>query len=272
LVVITIIGILIALLLPAVQAAREAARRMQCTNNLKQLGLAIHNYENTHGEFPPSAAYKKDYYSHSLLAYLLPFIEQQAIYDKYHWDKYWNASENKEAIETDIAIFVCPSAPHGRKYVADYAVADLFGNPAKEVLISAGHITERANWAGILCWGGYGSTAADVRDGLSNTFMLFEDAGMPKEYIAGKATGQDIQDGSEGSGLWADELAHFTINRTCNVKNVVNCDNNNEVYSFHPGGAMFLYGDGSVHFHAQSIDPELFFSLYTREAGDVVSF
>ena len=93
LVVITIIGILIALLLPAVQAAREAARRMQCINNFKQVGLALHNYHAVKGSFPPgnfetTTKYPNAPGAFSWSVYLLPYVEQQAVYDLYTFGKY----------------------------------------------------------------------------------------------------------------------------------------------------------------------------------------
>jgi len=111
LVVITIIGILIALLLPAVQAAREAARRMQCTNNLKQFGLALHNYHLTHKVFPYGAGGGGTWWSWSAL--ILPFIEQNAIYDQIDFDKPYNAVHpvNNDVMKNFIAAYQCPSAP-----------------------------------------------------------------------------------------------------------------------------------------------------------------
>ncbi|MHB8903341.1 MAG: DUF1559 domain-containing protein [Thermoguttaceae bacterium] len=139
LVVIAIIGILIALLLPAVQAAREAARRSQCTNNLKQLGLALHNYHDTFKKIPPAGFdygwasnagnYEQDtpnklYKNHSSLTHLLPFMEQQAIYDKFNFAQasctYQRntaspmagdpiASGNAALCATQINAFLCPS-------------------------------------------------------------------------------------------------------------------------------------------------------------------
>jgi len=262
LVVITIIGILIALLLPAVQAAREAARRMQCTNNLKQLGLAIHNYENAHRLYPPPNTGAPA--RHNLISFLLPYLEQQVVYDKIDFDQIWNAADNKDAIQVDIATLVCPSAPRGRKYVSDYATCTLIDSSARAVLVPA-QVAERAEWKSILQRQETGPS--DVRDGLSNSFLLFEDAGRPKHFIQGKpGTLSKVT----GAG-WADYDANFYVHEICNGGAVMNCQNNNEIYSFHPGGCVFVYGDGSVHFHADTMNPDLFVSLFTRAAGDVAA-
>jgi len=264
LVVITIIGILIALLLPAVQAAREAARRMQCTNNLKQLGLAIHNYEHTLRIYPPP--YVDVPTHHNLMTFLLPFIEQQASYDKYHFEEEWSAEINKEATEVDIAVFVCPSGPkRSGKHVSDYAACPFYWNTVYDPLISAGHLTERPEWKSILQL--EASAPSDVRDGLSNSFLLFEDAGRPVHYRDGKPTGSTYTAGSR----WADRDAWFIADQYCDVSSVINCTNGDEIYGFHTDGCMFAYGDGSVHYHPASINPEVFVSLFTRAAGDVVS-
>ena len=110
LVVIAIIGILVALLLPAVQAAREAARRISCQNNLKQLGLAIHNYHDTHKALPPT---RTSLPRHTWAPFLFPFIEQSNLYDQYNWNVNWNDPRNQPAIATSVSTFRCPSAPGG---------------------------------------------------------------------------------------------------------------------------------------------------------------
>jgi len=124
LVVIAIIGILIALLLPAVQAAREAARRSQCTNNLKQLGLGLHNHHDTYNRFPPGAANDQTPfgtlttgagYGSSWMVYILPFIEQKVLYDKWQFSGnnsgVFNANNMEAQSGVVIPAFACPSSP-----------------------------------------------------------------------------------------------------------------------------------------------------------------
>src|SRR5262249_35123909 len=108
----------IGLLLPAVQKVREAAARAQCTNNLKQLGLAMHQHHDAYGFFPPSAtstAFFPGYGSnHSWGAFILPYIEQGNVARIYNWPKNWNDSSTQPAVPPEIPAMICPSAPPGR--------------------------------------------------------------------------------------------------------------------------------------------------------------
>ena len=116
LVVIAIIGILVALLLPAVQAAREAARRTQCVNHLHQLGIAMHNHHDVYNEFPPALAQmlvpgNTEIKDHSWTPYVLPYIEQPAIYERYNFNLRWDEGTNTAAggpIREQIKTFLCP--------------------------------------------------------------------------------------------------------------------------------------------------------------------
>jgi len=150
--------VLVALLLPAVQAAREAARRAQCTNNLKQIGLALHNYQSTHGRFPPAASVGKD--GKPLLSWrvaLLPFLEQQALYERFHLDEPWDSPHNKELLKLLPSTYACPSRPDVKP-----------GTTATTTTYRA--ITGK----GAAFEGAEGRKLADFTDGLSNTLMVVE--------------------------------------------------------------------------------------------------
>src|SRR5207249_477408 len=122
LVVIAIIGVLLALMLPAVQKVREAANRMSCANNLRNLGLALHNYHGDHGEFPPGAvgprgpAYPQfaGLKHHTLGTFLLPYVEQGALSQQYRWDVSWFEPPNQPVVNTQLRIWQCPSAQANR--------------------------------------------------------------------------------------------------------------------------------------------------------------
>ena len=147
--------VMIALLLPAVQSAREAARRAQCTNNLKQIGLAMHNYASANGDvFPPPAIVGKD--GKPLLSWrvaILPYIEQQALYAKFHLDEPWDSPHNKELIQYMPATYTCPSRP----------------SPAPGTTTYRGFLGKGAFFEA-----GRGSRIADITDGTSNTLMVVE--------------------------------------------------------------------------------------------------
>lgn len=186
LVVIAIIAILIGMLLPAVQKVREAAARSACQNNLKQLGLAIHNYESTYGKLPSPGeginpqTLAKDYDTWSFFAYTLPYVEQQAVYDLIDFKKVYNdgsAPNNQVAAKAQPKVFLCPGAggvqPDPRGYgqtsympiaYTDVDPATGFRNPALKV-------------AGGLRIAKYGlNTILAVSDGTSNTMAVGEDA------------------------------------------------------------------------------------------------
>jgi prepilin-type processing-associated H-X9-DG protein len=232
---------------------------------MKQIGLGILNYEVTHRVFPPTFTRKPN---HHLLTFLLPYLEQQSVYAKYTFAKDWSAAENQPARDTELALFVCPSTRGTRKYVSDYAPGTRIDSSVWKPLVDAGIIAPRPDWRNLFSPDSWECTkVADVADGLSNTFMLFEDAGRPASYRRGLIEPDKTVTGSK----WADDEAPFWVHQVCNGSQMVNCTNNNEVFSFHPTGANFLYGDGSVRFHAESIRAETFVSLFTRASGEVVS-
>ena len=264
LVVIAIIGILVALLLPAVQAAREAARRMSCSNNMKQIALACHNYMDTHKEFPPPYDRSPDT---NIMAFILPFMEQQQIADIYDYDEDWDHANNRLARETEIEMLRCPTAPVAGNFVSDYASCTIMSRGSLTALISSNKMPDFDNYNGALQPFPAKNRDSDIRDGLSNTWLIFEDCGRPDKF---DERGQRVGAGISGAE-WANDASYFHVHHFCNGANMMNCNNNNEIYSFHPGGCMFAYCDGSVSFVAENIDAEIFTANFTRDAGDVVT-
>jgi prepilin-type N-terminal cleavage/methylation domain-containing protein/prepilin-type processing-associated H-X9-DG protein len=260
LVVILILGILAALLMPAIHSVREASRRLHCMSNLRQIGIAITAYEMLHRAYPPpNVQYPQQ---HNLLTFLLPHLDQQSIHDRYHWDQSWDTAVNAVATQVDIPTFQCPSTPHDTRFGTDFAACLNIVSPARRTLLSAGLVRERSSWVSMLQPSR--TTSAMVADGLANSFMLFEDAGRPAKYVA-----RTRRSGSTRGAGWADANSSFEVHSLCRNGSLINCRNDNEIYSFHTNGCNFLYGDGSVHFIVQDMDPETFVSLFTRQAGDV---
>ncbi len=181
LVVIAIIGVLIALLLPAVQAAREAARRAQCTNNLKQLGLALHNYENSVGAFPMAGTVRAlpgggfAYGGWSIHARILPYIEQSAMYGALNFDLSYSAPPNYTITRQFVSAFICPSEPKGQELVLHGV--DLLAAPTNYGWCMGdwfvwGGITGPSNRAAFEV--NRSRRIAELRDGTSQTMVAAE--------------------------------------------------------------------------------------------------
>ncbi|MBS0206359.1 MAG: DUF1559 domain-containing protein [Planctomycetes bacterium] len=247
LVVIAIIAILIALLLPAVQQAREAARRVQCRNHLKQIGLALHNYESTHRLWPeesgapqPGPLYNMP--RSSWMTSILPYFDQANLYQGYNWSRDWQDPVNQPIVMTRLALFNCPSAAEraGFEYtiLVDYADAITTSPTLGPRTFFYGATTDYTNVGGIgtnlnkslpqpipsptssgILMNSAVSLAA-VTDGLSNTMLVTECAGRPNLYQRGKM----VPDGAtpkswSGSsthpfpvgGVWASHNKGFLI-------------------------------------------------------------
>jgi prepilin-type N-terminal cleavage/methylation domain-containing protein/prepilin-type processing-associated H-X9-DG protein len=287
LVVIAIIGILVALLLPAVQAAREAARRISCQNNLKQLGLSIHNYHDTHKALPPTRTILP---RHTWAPFLFPFIEQANLYDQYNWNVNWDHPGNQPTIATDVSTFRCPSAPGGTRRrdtvragiqaaTSDYApIAGI-----ASIVVRAGYIPN-TDLRGAMVAGRW-VRLAEIIDGTSNTLFMAEDAGRPGFWIS---SGRGPLNNNPGNGNfsvsngrvrgagWADTgnaiPLHTFRNDGLKVPGPcpINCTNNNEAFSFHPGGIDTAFADGSVRFLSETIGIPTYAGLITRSGGEII--
>lgn len=267
LVVIAIIGVLIALLLPAVQQAREAARRMSCNNNLKNLVLGLHNHHDTYGKFPAGADHTTND-SRQMWgwgAHILPFIEQTPLYDrlkvsKQNLMKTLNNTTLRKLTQTKLDIFICPSDPgghlmnggkmnggKGRHFSGDANIGTSFRVAKSNYIAVIGLFDVNYQKNNGIMYRGSSNKMADITDGTSNTFMLGE-----RNYrcAQGAWVGNRNVPGSGPQGC------DYTLGRISVPLNSPNNNTNHCTEGFasqHPGGALFAYADGSVHFISETI-------------------
>jgi prepilin-type N-terminal cleavage/methylation domain-containing protein/prepilin-type processing-associated H-X9-DG protein len=290
LVVIAIIGVLIGLLLPAVQKVREAANRMACSNNLKQIGLAMHQHHNDYCMFPPGWVQAPFTVpqghiiqgGHGTFPFLLPYLEQEALARIYRWDRRSQGPENQPVATMQLEILQCPSAgpdrwvtavedPRNYSYGGKGACTDYAG--VREIdarLMDLGLVDRPANSKGVLT-DNYLTRIADITDGTSQTILVTECAGRPKLWRAGHLLPGIYALG----GAWVGGTLTFGQGSTPDGATkpgpcAINCTNDREVYSFHRGGANAVFADGSVHFLQAGIDIRIFAHLVTRAGGEVV--
>jgi prepilin-type N-terminal cleavage/methylation domain-containing protein/prepilin-type processing-associated H-X9-DG protein len=297
---IAIIAILIGLLLPAVQKVRAAAARLQCANNLKQLGLAMHGYHDANGTFPPAYVNTGQYlnspysFTHGWAPFLLPHVEQQALADRYRWDFPVYAAENQPVVATHLRVFQCPSAPEPGRYMT-FGPFAFFGTKGAcgdytitlgvdAALAQRGWVDLAADFRGalantpvpalMLSATTTGTSVADITDGTSTTILIAEDAGRPRLWQAGKMgpNPQAVEGGPWDHFKGPIILEGATLDGTqqpgaC----ALNCTNDREVYAFHTGGANAAFADGHVQFLKVGMDIRVMARLITRAGGEVVS-
>ena len=309
LVVITIIGILIALLLPAVQAAREAARRMQCSNNLKQIGLAMHSHCEAKGTFPTGHFYYTDSSgvgqningsSATWITYLLQYLEGNNLYDQIDWTQnFGNASTNHNGrvAGTKLPSLRCPSNDdvellYGVFARGNYAANNGFGPmhedepPGTTVATRSytinGKVQKGAIVAGVFYMNSH-MTPADISDGLSNTAFVSEICTVPGadmrgmiHYPEGPIYHHNYTPNAKNSDLIRTGACVSVENAPCDPSNVSDCNYRNIVMtarSNHPGGVNLLLGDGSVRFVTDTISFNVWQAFSTPKAvpGEIAS-
>lgn len=248
LVAIAIIGVLAGLLLPAIQQSREAARRGQCLNNLRQLGLALHAYHNACATFPPGCVERripptKTARQISWAALILPGLEQQAVYERLDLSRPYDSPANAAAAAMLMPAFVCPSvdrerypAPSGRG-PCDYG--GIYGgrfhgdpnDPPQGMML----------YDKAVC-------LAMVTDGTSTTLFVSEDS----QYLP--------------PGEWINGMNVFDVAYAINASPRVD----NDIHSEHPRGANGLFVDGAARFLPQSMSTDVLWALCTRARGEPV--
>ncbi|HEX6961321.1 MAG TPA: DUF1559 domain-containing protein [Lacipirellula sp.] len=287
LVVIAIIGVLIALLLPAVQAAREAGRRSQCTNNLKQIGLATLNYEQAKKLLPPGAIRESGGGRRhgSVFVHLLPMLEQSALHAAFDFkqtdiDDTRIPGTNQRADSVEIPALICPSDERELHYdgrvahnyaasrgptevwfnsnsLCNYPWVDLAQAPIDDPVIFAGPFTRI----------GVQAPLDSITDGLSNTIFFGEVRPKCSEHARNGWVASN-----NGNG-YCTTLIPINYD-SCNDDSPDPCHRSNNwntevgFKSVHPGGAYFLLGDGSVHFIEETIDHAAYQLLGAKNDGE----
>jgi prepilin-type N-terminal cleavage/methylation domain-containing protein len=308
LVVIAIIAVLIGLLLPAVQSAREAARRSSCTNNQKQLGLAIHNYMATFDRLPASRPVDKQATPGKMAwpIVVLDYLEEGNLANLYDKTQAWDSAANVTAGRTVIPAFICPSAPAAPRRPASSAIA---GTPAALNGISMGpsdyltiHNVRRRFWtangltdpgadqpgalvnstisSGVVTRTGE-RRLAEVSDGLSKTILFVENGARPNHFLLRSRRDQGgLLPRPEGFG-WSDpdggagsmdgtDLVTGAINGGSGTgRCIMTCNNDSEPYSFHPGGMTTCMADGAVRYISEDVAAATFAALLTSNSGDM---
>jgi prepilin-type N-terminal cleavage/methylation domain-containing protein/prepilin-type processing-associated H-X9-DG protein len=283
LVVIAIIAILIGLLMPAVQKVRESAARIKCANNLKQIGLACHNYQSARGYFPPgytaTTAWPGVDSGWGWAAYLLPYLEQEPLYRQIDFNQ---AVAKSAAIQAMVPILQCPS---DQPPTGPFPVLDGFGNTLCLAAPSSYAATVGQDAWEVDDPSGDGIffrnsrvRIADIRDGTSQTSMIGDRAWDQTQGIwAGVANGAVTRPGVRNVWPNATGPAQALILVHNNWINITTDSDGglDDFSSAHPGGINLLFADGSVHF-LQSITTDgaerrAFWALGTRAGGEIIT-
>ena len=294
LVVIAIIGLLIAILLPAVQAAREAARRSQCLNNMKQIMLAFQNHHDSYGGFPPCRTTPTNQ-QHGWMVNLLPFYEGGNQYAAYNLNKNFFDAANQPVVDAPLSLSMCPSTPSSDREIplglgsTMYGTNGFAGDYFVCHLLSSGSANANGLTCGSACrtvlWVQGSPTEENqlhplnkVTDGTSNTALVVEQADRSNYWILNvKQPTNTALTNVNWWGAWA-SYQHFTYqgygadgSSTVYTGCSINCSNSQGVYGFHPGGANVSFVDGSVRFVNQSIPVGMMMSYLTRDGGEVIA-
>jgi len=285
LVVIAIIAILVALLLPAVQQAREAARRSQCKNNMKQIGLALHNYHDTHSRLAPGWAdwdgtWADPLKTANVNVSILPFMDQTNVSSLYNYNVRWDHADNMDLANEMPQVYQCPSTPGAGEpgpegfQTSDYAyprsASDWFAH------LGAEHAMFEMNKF---------RKFRDVIDGLSNTLMVYESAGRTESYVNGVKTAPPAW-WNKDYRAWTGNLnsswlypAQFTLDPSGGAptvswfvgSDILNTHNWNTPYSFHTGGLHIILADGSTRFLNENVDIGVINAITSINGSEVLS-
>jgi prepilin-type N-terminal cleavage/methylation domain-containing protein len=281
LVVIAIIAILIGLLLPAVQKVREAANLTSCRNNLKQIGLALHNHHDTRGAFPVG------YYDPTPWpaldngpgwgwgAFLLPYLEQPSLYNRIRFDLDVGDPANAAVCSTFLKIYFCPSD----QLLTTFTVDD--GGSNKWTLAQASYVACNGNdgvddfttpdHTGAFIRAVKGFHTTDITDGLSNTFFVGDRTAFLSYCTWAGGPSGALNPFLRSPGEFGAEVTLLMCHAGDTGPNTPGVDDADSTSSPHRNGVPFVFGDGSVHFIVNTIDTDIWMALATRAGGEPIS-
>ncbi|HCK42252.1 MAG TPA: prepilin-type cleavage/methylation domain-containing protein [Planctomycetaceae bacterium] len=279
LVVIAVIGVLIALLLPAVQAAREAARRASCQNNLKQIGLAVMNYEQSNGHLPPPKLGDTTFSNQGgFFVLLLPYMEQSSAFDRIDPTKPVDDPQNIPVVTTAIDAYLCPSMGLPQEAPGPDCGPPLapgsYITSTRTTYFSFGKLD--GAFANPPADGNYNLGLRQIKDGTTKTLLVGEISYVHEGKVPPNCTGSISSPGSGdyawADGYWAMSWGHMAAQFPDLYNNPVDYQTPHSSRTFrsdHPQGVQFVMLDGSVHFLDDSVDSEIRRALVTR-AGDEI--
>jgi prepilin-type N-terminal cleavage/methylation domain-containing protein len=309
LVVVAILGLLVGLLLPAVQSVREAARRVECKNKLKQLALAMQGYHEAQRCLPPARNKTPKY---GLMPYLLPYLEEQNLADIFDYTKSFSDVANQPAATTVLSVVLCPSTPTseiinlrnssktGKSYGTFLTAGGSSSDPGAPGIMTGRRcdywVNHQIDSTYYVAPDGVSKptpllsgtlTLASVTDGTSHTTMFMEHAGYDQHFAKGIQFDEtDFTLDQPGAwGTWVGWCAfkvqgyptfneynpYPTTKATPAGKDcTVNCNNSQGLYGFHPGGAHVALCDGSIQFLSEAIPLELLLFLATKNGSELL--
>jgi prepilin-type N-terminal cleavage/methylation domain-containing protein len=290
LVVMAVIGVLVALTMPAIQAARESARKTQCANNLKQIGLGLHAYMINHQAFPPGYVSKvlPDHDDGgpgwAWGAMIMPFIEESAMHDQIDYSKSLRDDEMKQVRLTSVPLFICPSDEMFEPIIdipSKSSTRIICQMAAANYVASAGTIRPTCKICRDNFDGAFGRNRAikpkELQDGLSKTLCIGERASRwSRPALWGVLPNSKVLD-NQKPGLYAAGPAYVlgtTFNEGFNIESSLDEMDHGTIGTFaesfgsqHPGGAFFLFCDATVHFVYDDADPSIMNALSTRDGN-----
>lgn len=268
--VVAIVGVLIALLLPAAQSAREASRRSQCGARLRDVGIALHQYHDIFQAFPPSViGTDATGMLHTWMTLLLPHMEQEELHRRYNFDVRFDHLSNATMVATVVAAYVCPSSFEKEWFSRTYGPSNMAANSGTVPSLADG-----------VMYPGSSVRLGDISDGTSTTIALGEIYFHNLGWARGSAAGTEGGGGGAGSAFARGVSRWWRCASPCAIPGFNpwksgcsnRCEQRFQFSSQHPTGAHFAFADSHVEFLTNGIDADLFKAMLTRQERDIVEF